>query len=127
MILYVISKRDLVCGQRLLLLALRKDIPQFVASDVLFQAFVRNMEVQEMKAEEVSSEAVFKQSNTSYMHSKSRDNAVGIATGHEAGRPRGRSSSPDGGNNFHFSMSSRLALGSPLPPIQWIPVFFPRW
>jgi hypothetical protein len=33
-----------------------------------------------------------------------------------AGRPRGRSSSPDGGKNFHFSAPSRPALGS----IQWV-------
>jgi hypothetical protein len=38
-----------------------------------------------------------------------------------AGRPRGRSSCPSGGKNFHFSMSSRLVLGSTQPPIQWVP------
>jgi hypothetical protein len=38
-----------------------------------------------------------------------------------AGRPRGRSSSPGGGKNFHFSMSSRPALGSTQPSIQWVP------
>jgi hypothetical protein len=31
------------------------------------------------------------------------------------------SSSPGEGNNFHFSMSSRPALGSTQPPIQWVP------
>jgi hypothetical protein len=36
-------------------------------------------------------------------------------------RPRGRSSSPGGINNFHFSISSRPALGSIQPPIQWVP------
>jgi hypothetical protein len=33
----------------------------------------------------------------------------------------GRSSSPGGVKNFHFSMSSRPALGSTQPPIQWLP------
>jgi hypothetical protein len=37
------------------------------------------------------------------------------------GRPRDRSSSPDGGKNFHFSMSSTPALGPTQPPIQWVP------
>jgi hypothetical protein len=37
-----------------------------------------------------------------------------------AGRPRGWSSSPDGGKNFHFSMSSIPVLGSTQPPIQWV-------
>jgi hypothetical protein len=36
------------------------------------------------------------------------------------GRSRRRSSSPGGDKNFHFSMSSRLALGSTQPPIQWV-------
>jgi hypothetical protein len=38
-----------------------------------------------------------------------------------AGRPRGRSSSPDRLKNFLFSMTSRPALGSTQPPIQWVP------
>jgi hypothetical protein len=46
---------------------------------------------------------------------ESRDNVVGIA-----GRPRGRNSSPGGVKNFHFSKSSRPALGSTQPPIQWV-------
>jgi hypothetical protein len=33
----------------------------------------------------------------------------------------GRSSSPDGGKNFHFSISSRPALGFTQPPIQLEP------
>jgi hypothetical protein len=37
-----------------------------------------------------------------------------------AGRPRGRSSSPVRGKNFHFSMSSRQAMGPNQPPIQWV-------
>jgi hypothetical protein len=35
-----------------------------------------------------------------------------------AGRPNGRSSSPGRGENFHFSTSSRSALGPTQPPIQ---------
>jgi hypothetical protein len=38
-----------------------------------------------------------------------------------ARRPRVRSSSPGGGKNVHFSMSSRPALGSTQPPIQCVP------
>jgi hypothetical protein len=38
-----------------------------------------------------------------------------------AGRPRGRSSSPGRVNNFYFSMSSRLSLGSTQPPMQCVP------
>jgi hypothetical protein len=38
-----------------------------------------------------------------------------------AGRLRGRGSSPGRVKNFHFSMSSRPALGSTQPPIQWVP------
>jgi hypothetical protein len=38
-----------------------------------------------------------------------------------AGRSRGRSSSPGRVKNFLYSMSSRLALGSTQPPIQWGP------
>jgi hypothetical protein len=37
-----------------------------------------------------------------------------------AGLPRGRCSIPGGVKNFHFSMSSRQALGSTQPPIQWV-------
>jgi hypothetical protein len=36
------------------------------------------------------------------------------------GRPRGRSWSPSKVKNFLFPMSSRPALGSTQPPIQWI-------
>jgi hypothetical protein len=38
-----------------------------------------------------------------------------------AGRPGGRSSRPRGGKNFHFSMSSRPALGPTQPPMQRVP------
>jgi hypothetical protein len=46
--------------------------------------------------------------------------AVGIAYWLQAGRLRGRGSSPSRVKNFHFSMSSRPALGSTQPPIQWV-------
>jgi hypothetical protein len=51
----------------------------------------------------------------------SRDSSVGIATGYGAGLPIGRSYSPCGGKNFHFSMSSRLTLEPTQPPNQWVP------
>jgi hypothetical protein len=35
-------------------------------------------------------------------------------------QPRGWSLSPGGGKNFHYSMSSKPALGSNQPPIQWV-------
>jgi hypothetical protein len=38
----------------------------------------------------------------------------------QGGRPWGRSSSPARVKNFHFSMSSRQALGNTQPPIQWV-------
>jgi hypothetical protein len=38
-----------------------------------------------------------------------------------AGRPSGRSSSPGRVKNFLFSTTSRPALGSTQPPIQWVP------
>jgi hypothetical protein len=53
-----------------------------------------------------------------------RGSSVGIGRYSDlllARRPRGRGSIPDGGKNFHFSMSSRLALGPTQPPIQWVP------
>jgi hypothetical protein len=51
---------------------------------------------------------------------RSRDNAVGIATSYGNGRPRGRSSSHSRVKNFLFSKSSRPALRSTQPPIQWV-------
>jgi hypothetical protein len=41
-----------------------------------------------------------------------------------AGRPRGQILSPGRDKNFLFSTSSRLALGSTQPPIQWLPGAF---
>jgi hypothetical protein len=51
---------------------------------------------------------------------RSRDSSVGIATGYGLD-DRGESSSPGRVKNFHFSISSRLALGSTQPPIKWVP------
>jgi hypothetical protein len=52
---------------------------------------------------------------------RSRDSAVGIATGNGLDEgPRSRSSSPGVVKNFLFSTSSRPALGSTQPPIQWV-------
>jgi hypothetical protein len=43
-----------------------------------------------------------------------------------AARPKGRSSNPGGGNNFHFSMSSGLGVGSKQPLTQWIEGALPQ-
>jgi hypothetical protein len=52
---------------------------------------------------------------------KDRDSVVGIATGYGLdGRGVGVPS-PGGVKNFHFSISSRPALGSTQPPIKWVP------
>jgi hypothetical protein len=59
-----------------------------------------------------------------YIVYRSRDSAVGIANGYGLNDRGGRSSSPGGGKNFYLSMSSRLALGSTQPPIQWAPGAF---
>jgi hypothetical protein len=53
---------------------------------------------------------------------KRRGSVVGIATDYELDDRRGRSSSPGGVKNFLFSTSSRPALGSTQPPIQWVSV-----
>jgi hypothetical protein len=37
------------------------------------------------------------------------------------GRPRGRNLSPSRAKKFHFSVSSRPALGFTQPPFQWVP------
>jgi hypothetical protein len=52
----------------------------------------------------------------------SRNSVVGIATGYGLDDGGGRSSSPGRVKNFLFSTSSRPALGSTQPPIQWVPV-----
>jgi hypothetical protein len=46
--------------------------------------------------------------------------SVGIATGYRLDDQGIRVRVP-GGKNFHFSMSSRLALGPTQLPIQWVP------
>jgi hypothetical protein len=51
----------------------------------------------------------------------SLDSSVGIATGYRLGDRGGGSSSPGRVKNFHFSLSSRPALGSTQPPIKWVP------
>jgi hypothetical protein len=53
-------------------------------------------------------------------YTDSWDSAVGIVTRYGAGQPRGQSSSLGGGKNFHFYMSSELALGPTQPPMQWV-------
>jgi hypothetical protein len=51
-----------------------------------------------------------------------RDSSVGIATGYGLDdQEGGGSSSPGKVKNFHFSISSRPALGSTQPPIKWVP------
>jgi hypothetical protein len=47
--------------------------------------------------------------------------SVGIATGYGLDDQGGGSSSPGRVNNFHFSISSRPALGSTQPPTKWVP------
>jgi hypothetical protein len=51
----------------------------------------------------------------------SQDSAVGIATGYGLDDQGVGVGSAGGGKNFHFSMSSRLALGSTQPPIWRVP------
>jgi hypothetical protein len=51
----------------------------------------------------------------------SRDSSVGIVTGYGLDDRGGGSLSPGRVNNFHFSISSRPALGSIQPPIKWVP------
>jgi hypothetical protein len=50
---------------------------------------------------------------------KGRNSSVGIATGY--GMDDQGSLSPGGGKKFHFSMSSRPAVGPTQSPIQWVP------
>jgi hypothetical protein len=51
----------------------------------------------------------------------SRDSSVGIATRYGLEDREYRSSSPSRVKNFLFCTSSRPALGSTHPPIQWVP------
>jgi hypothetical protein len=62
---------------------------------------------------------------TLYPLCKSRDRAVGAATGNGARRQRGQSSSPGTVKNFHLPTSSRPIMGSIQPPIQWVPRIVP--
>jgi hypothetical protein len=48
-------------------------------------------------------------------------NAVGMVTVYGQEHRGVKSSSPGRIKNFHFSISSRPALGSSQPPIQWVP------
>jgi hypothetical protein len=52
---------------------------------------------------------------------RSRDSAVGIETGYGLNDQGVGVKSPGAGKNFHFSMSSKPALGPTQPPIQWVP------
>jgi hypothetical protein len=51
---------------------------------------------------------------------RSRESVVGITAGYGLEDRGGRSSSPGRVKNFLFSTSSRSALGSTQPPIQWV-------
>jgi hypothetical protein len=52
---------------------------------------------------------------------KSRDSVVGITTCQRLDDREVGVQVPVGVKNFHFSKSSRPALGSTQPPIQWVP------
>jgi hypothetical protein len=51
---------------------------------------------------------------------RSRDSSVGIATGYGLDEGDGGSSIPDRVKHSNFSISSRPALGSTQPPINWV-------
>jgi hypothetical protein len=68
-----------------------------------------------LKLEEVSSFEI------SVQPIESRDSAVYIPIGYGLDELGGRSSSPSGGKNFLFFMSSRPVLGLTQPLIQWVP------
>jgi hypothetical protein len=57
---------------------------------------------------------------------RSRDGAVGIATGYKLDDKRGRSWSPGRVKNFLFSTSFRQVLGPTQPTIQSVRGLFPR-
>jgi hypothetical protein len=52
---------------------------------------------------------------------RSSASVVGLASGYGLDDRGSRSSSPGRVKNFLFSTSSRPALGSTQPPIQWVP------
>jgi hypothetical protein len=56
----------------------------------------------------------------------SRSSAVGIVTVCRTGQPRGRSSSAGMVKDFHFSISSKPALGPSKAPIECVRELFPR-
>jgi hypothetical protein len=55
-----------------------------------------------------------------YRICRSWDSAVGIVTGYALDDARGQGSNPSRVKNFLFFTSSRSALGSTQPPIQWV-------
>jgi hypothetical protein len=61
-----------------------------------------------------------------YIHLREPENLSRFNDWLRAGRPRGRSSSPSKVKKFLFSTSSRPALRSTQPPIQWVPGALPQ-